>query len=227
MKNKKIFRYSYSVLLFLGAFPLFSQNTGSLHKERTDSIPFFQGLYIGTDLFGPVSYTLGSDYVSYQLSVLANLNNKFFPVWEIGMGKGNTTTDFDLNLKTSNSIFNRIGLNYNIIDKKHKDFFYIGLRYGFSSFNYELNNIVLINDYWNDSYIKDLEEQSTTISWGELLAGIQVNVTSNLYMGWNVAYKLIINETLDNDNIKPWYIPGYGTSHWGITYNVYYKIPFW
>lgn len=186
----------------------------------------FQGLFIGTDLFAPGSYIVGTDYVSYQLSLQANLKNKFFPVWEIGMGKGNTTTELALDLKTKNALYNRIGLNYNILSEDKEDFIFLGVRYGFSSFDFSIQNITLNGGYWGEDYIGNSGAQSATVTWGEFLAGIQVGIVSNLYMGWSVGYKVKITEKTDHKDLTPWYIPGYGTSNWGISYHVFYKIPF-
>ncbi len=231
MNLAKIFNYFLGNLLLLFVLtPLSAQEKAkplqNITKEPPPT-PLFQGLYVGTDLFGLGAYAFGTDYLSYEASLHANLKNKYFPVWEIGMGKGNTTTDIDLKLSTEMGLYNRIGLNYNMLNRKNEDFIFVGFRYGFSSFNYNIENIDLSNGYWpSDEYVGNPPQQSATVNWGEFLAGIQVRIVSNFYMGWSVRYKAKFSTKVDDKNLEPWYIPGYGTgnSSWGITYNLFYKI---
>lgn len=229
MNRKKI--YSYFSVNFLFLF-FFLQNVHAQEIENDSiaekkSTSFFQGIYVGTDLFSPVSYLVGTDYISYQLHIQANLKNKFFPVWEIGVGRGDKTNEQELNLHTESALYNKIGLNYSMLKKNGDDFMYLGALVGFSSFSYSLNNFSFSSGYWGDNYTGNAADLNASVTWGELLGGIQVKVISNLYMGWNIAYKIKFKEKVDNTHIKPWYIPGYGTSQWGITYHVLYKIPFW
>jgi len=231
MSLAKTSGYFFSVLIFFMTIPLLGQKKAKgvdFKLKETPEEPFFQGMYIGTDLFGPVTGMMGVDYSSYEAVLQLNLKNKIFPVWEIGAGKGNTIVeDTELGLSTQSAMFNRIGLNYNMLNKKHRDFFFLGLRYGFSSFDYDFKNIVINSEYWNETYTGNPDTQSETVQWGEFLAGIQVRIISDIYMGWTIRYKTKWKEHADDDNLKPWYIPGYGTgtSHWGITFNVLYKLP--
>jgi len=211
-------------MLFL-SFSLFGQtneNKGNVTEAPKE--PFFRGVGIGVDLFGPAAYLFGANTVSYEGSLFADLGNKFFPIWEIGFGKGNTVTEYELGLYTHSALYNRVGLNYNMLNKKHEDFVYLGLRYGFSSFDYGFDNIMITNGFWNENYKNTPELQSATVQWGELAAGVQVRIFSGLYMGWGIRYKMLFSQKVDNEDLKPWYIPGYGTSRWGITYTVCYKL---
>lgn len=233
MTRAKIYVYfsRISLFLFCTSLSLSAQNktNGEKNVSEEKKEPFLQGIYVGADLFGLASSLFGSDYISYEASVHLNLKNKFFPVWEIGAGNGDATDDLGLELSTQTGIYNRIGLNYNMLNKKNEDFFYLGFRYGFSSFDYDIKNITINNGYWPGDYENEGPGvQSATIGWGEFMAGIQVRIISNVYMGWNIRYKVKLNEKVDTEDLKPWYIPGFGTgtSHWGINYSVFYKLPF-
>ena len=231
MNRKKIFSYFSVNFVFL--FVLLFNTQAQLQTVVNDSIQekksttLLEGIYVGTDLFSPVSSGFfGADHVSYQLFVQANLMNKFFPIWEIGVGKGNKTDELNLNLQTNSGLYNKIGLNYNMLKKDKEDFMYMGARLGFSSFTYGLRGISFSSGYWGDKFNGSVNDQNASVVWSEILAGIQVKVVSNLYMGWNIAYKIKLKEQVDDAHVKPWYIPGYGTSKWGIMYQVFYKIPF-
>ncbi|MDR2475581.1 MAG: DUF6048 family protein [Bacteroidales bacterium] len=224
MNRKKIYSCFFSAAVLFFATTQLQAQTIQSPDEKTAA--FFQGVYVGTDLFSPVNYLFGGKNVAFQLAGMANLDNKYFPAVEIGIGKGNTTTERALSLSTSPSMYARIGLNYSMLNRRNEDFFYLGLRYGFSSFRYAIGNIVLSDPYWKDIYVGNPETQSSTVTWGEFQVGIQVRMTGNFYMGLGLAYKVKFTEKNDNEHLKPWYIPGYGSSKWGIMYSVYYKLPY-
>ena len=227
MRYKRIFGYFFNVgLLLFSSFSLLGQESNN-KTELTEELPkepFFRGLYVGADLFAPAAYLLGTNNISYEASLFADLNNKFFPIWEIGFGKGNALTEYELGMYSKTALYNRIGLNYNMLNNKHKDFVYLGLRYGFSSFDYGFENILITENFWKEEYKNTPAMQSATVHWGEMAAGVQVHITAGLYMGWSIRYKLLFNQKVENEDLKPWYIPGYGTSKWGIGYTVHYKI---
>ena len=83
-------------LLFYIGLPLSAQQQRPTHTPKrdqkknkvveVDTIPFYNGTYIGVDLYGPGSKLLGSDFMSSEISVAVNLKNKFIPTIEFGMG---------------------------------------------------------------------------------------------------------------------------------------------
>ena len=54
-------------------------------EEKTDSA-FFQGVWVGVDVFGFLNQALGSDISTTEASIEVNLMNRFFPVVELGYG---------------------------------------------------------------------------------------------------------------------------------------------
>jgi len=230
MNRKKIFSCFSNNLVFLFVI-LFNVQAQSQELKNdsikgSESASLLRGIYIGADLFSPLNNLFGANTVSYELFLQANLMNRFFPIWEIGVGKGSKTNELGLNLQTNSALYNKIGLNYNVLNKNKEDFMYVGARLGYSSFTYSLDGISLSSGYWGDKFAGGINDQNASVLWSEMLAGIQVRVISNLYMGWNVAYKIKLKEQVDDAHVKPWYIPGYGTSNWSIMYHVMYKLPF-
>lgn len=51
-----------------------------------DTTAFFNGLAVSTDLLGPAMLWLG-DYGSYEAALRVNLKDRWFPVFELGLGK--------------------------------------------------------------------------------------------------------------------------------------------
>ena len=204
------------------------------NDKRTDEpkyrYPLLNGVTVGGDLYNPVANLFGQKYGNYEASLEVNLHNRFFPVWEVGIGRSHSTPeDMNFTYVGQPALFNRIGLNYNIkYNSEALDGFYVGLRYGFSAFRYDVTDIRLESPYWNpgETIVASLTGERSRAHWAEGLVGIRVRLYRNLMMGWSVRYKWKI-KVKDNFQSSPWFIPGYGNSGSPVsfTYSVYYRIP--
>lgn len=211
---------------------------------KVDTIPFYNGTYVGVDIFGIGSKLLGGDFLSSEVNVRVNLKNKFIPTVELGLGQTDTWNDNGIHYKTPASPFFRIGVDYNTMSKKKEknSFLYAGLRYGFSSFKYNVSsmpfddpiygggiaNPALPDNIWGGSVPYDYNGLKASMHWFELVAGIQVKVYHNFYMGWALRMKWKIAAST-NEYSNPWYVPGFGkynSSNLGITYSLIYKLPY-
>ena len=203
-------------------------------KQTTTEVPaqpLYQGIFVGVDAYGPVGHVLGSDFLSSEVSVEANLMNKYFPTLEVGYGSTDTTNDeTDIHFKTSAPYF-RIGAGYNVFHKKPHlpGQFIVGARYGFSSFKYDVDGPAMTDPVWGDTTIPlSYQGVKTNASWLEVVAALKTNVYKNLYLGLSVRYRSLLSVKKDG-GIEPWYIPGYGknkSTGLGITYSLIYKLPF-
>lgn len=202
-----------------------------IQTEEEQPQPLFQGIYVGADVFGFMNQALGSDIMSTEASIEVHLKNRFFPVVEIGYGSIETTNDeTDIYYKTSAPYF-RVGLDYNVFYKKPHlpGFFTVGLRYGYSSFNYDIESPALVDPNWGHTTIPfSYKGVESNASWAELVLGMKANVFNNFYMGFSIRYRSRLS-VKKHENSEPYYIPGYGkgkSSNFGITYNLVYKLPF-
>ena len=62
-------------------------------------------------------------------------------------------------------------------------------------------------------------------AWGEIVAGVQVNIVQGFNMGWAVRMKFLFTEKTHDDKTIPYYIPGYGnrdSMKWGFDYYLGY-----
>ncbi len=198
-------------------------------KTEEEKIPLYNGISIGVDLFGIGNKLFGGDYLSSEVSIDVNLKNRFFPVIEMGYGSTDTTDDdYGIHYKSS-SPYARIGLDYNTMGKKKSDsYLFVGMRYGFTAFKYDVQAPELEDPIWNGSVPFSHNGINSRAHWMELLVGIKVKVIKNFQMGWTVRYKARFS-VKDNVNATPWYIPGYGSNkstNFGFTYNLIYKLPF-
>ena len=217
--------------LLLWPANLHAQEKKASAKETTEEPKFYQGVSVGVDVYGFLNQALGSDIMTTEASVEANLLNKFFPVVELGYANMNTTNDeTDIFYKTSAPFF-RVGLNYNVFHKKPHlpGYFTVGLRYGFSSFKYDVQAPDLVDPNWGHTSIPvSYTGQKTNASWAELVLGLRANVYKSFYTGFTVRYRARLSMT-EHENSEPYFIPGYGRgkpNNFGITYNIIYKLPF-
>lgn len=199
-------------------------------EEKNDSA-FFQGIFVGVDVFGFLNQALGSDITTTEVSIEANLMNRFFPVVEIGYGGMDTTDDeTDIHFKTSAPFF-RIGANYNVFYKKPHlpGYFTVGLRYGFTSFKYDIQAPELVDPNWGHTQVPfEYNGMKTKAGWLEIVLGLKANVYKNFYMGFTARYRSRMSMT-KHENSEPYYIPGYGRgkpNNFGLTYNLIYQLPF-
>lgn len=215
----------------------------SARKEvAPDTIPLLYGAYIGVDLLGVGNKLLGGDFLSSEVSLVANLKNRYLPTLEVGYGSTDAWNETGIRYQSSAPYF-RIGMDYNTMWKKqHKNsFLYVGLRYGMSSFNYEISNLPVTdlafgNSITNPSFQDEIwgnrevpfnhNGLKGSVQWFELVTGINVNIYKNFNMGWNIRLKYKTAASL-NEYADPWYVPGFGlyqSRNIGLTYSLIYKL---
>lgn len=235
MKKKSISIFIIALLtlssLLLCPTRLSAQNTQIPESEKKEKQPFLQGITLGVDMYGFLSQALGSDFRSTEASIEANLLNRYFPVMEIGYGSTDITdVETDIHFKTSAPFF-RIGADYNVFYQKTHlpGYLTVGIRYGFSSFEYDVQAPDLTDPNWGHIQIPvNYTGVKCNVGWLEAVAGLQANVYKRFYLGFKVRYRSRLHMT-KNENSDPYYIPGYGqgkSSNLGITYSIIYKLPF-
>lgn len=250
----RLLRLSSVLLLFCIGLPSIAQQQqqrpGPVQKRDqkkkevvVDTIPFYNGTYVGVDIYGIGSKMLGGDFMSSEISIGVNLKNKFIPTIEFGMGGTDTWNETGIHYKSKTAPFFRIGVDYNTMAKKKEknSYLYVGLRYAFSSFKYDVStlpvddpiwggsigNPSLEDDYWGGSVPFSHLGMKGSMQWFELVVGVKVRIYKNFNMGWSVRMKYKTNAST-NEYANPWYVPGYGkfkSNNMGITYSLIYKLP--
>ena len=201
-------------------------------KAEEKEVPLYQGTSVGVEIAGLGSYLLGSDILSSEIAVQANFKNRFLPVVEVGYGKADAINDGnDLHYKTSAPYF-RIGIDYNVFHKKTHlpGYLYAGLRYGMSSFSYDISGPDMTDPNYGGEITVPYSYSGikSTASWVEAVVGLKVKIYKSFCMGWSVRYKKRISIT-EHDNSIPWYVPGFGKnagSSFNLMYNLIYNLPF-
>jgi len=166
--------------------------------------------------------------VGAEVSVDVELLRNLYPVIEFGYNS--ISPQEDLFHYAAGGVYGRAGIDYNLLKLKDRSAHHtitVGARYGISKFSHRAEDIYIVNDYWGDhlsgSYEKDLKGH-----WVELVAGIKAELVSNVFMGWSLRYKILLNPGMD-PLVAPQLVPGFGSGgvdrSFGITYSLCYKIP--
>lgn len=202
----------------------------TVEKSDTVKVKVWQGFFVEFDVAPLIESALINKYAyTYQGNLMINLSNRFFPLIEMGYAGADKTNIDGISFKTS-GMFQKIGIDFRLLKPhpsatiKH-NFVLGGLRFGMSNFNYSINNALIEDPYWGGSEIINENSIPSTKYWFEFVAGTRVSLYKNIYLGWNVRNKRLLNKTKEGES-SPWYVPGYGLGKspiWGFSYTVGYK----
>lgn len=236
--SKSFILLAISMLFFTA--PLIAQKRPTTSKEdikksipnlEEEKVPFYQGLNIGVDLLGIGSKLFGGNTFSTEVSLEANIKNRYMPVIEVGYAQVETThEDTSIYYKTAAPYF-RVGANYNIMFKKPylPGFLFVGARIGHTSFSYDVATLGVTDPVWGHTTIPiAYQNVKSNATWGEFVVGLRTEIVKNLCLGFSARFKFPFS-IKKTTNSEPWYVPGYGTtgsSTIGLTYNISYNLPF-
>lgn len=191
------------------------------------------GLRVGVDLYKLTRALYDKDYKGIEFVGDYRLTKKYFLAAELG-NENKTTDDTRLNFTTKGSYL-KAGFDYNGYENwlDMENIISIGLRYGFSTFNQELNSykIYNANPYFGEmpAIASGEKFNGLTASWIEVVAGVKAKVFDNVFMGFSLRLnRLVSNKKPGNfDNL---YIPGFNRTYdgdfgVGFNYTVTYFIP--
>ena len=180
-------------------------------QAETDSVPLFRGIAIGADLFGAIQRQV-SDYGQYEANLRVNLKDKYFPVFELGIGDANHHDDAvtGISVKTR-APYGRVGCDFNVLRDKHGDYrAYVGFRYAYSSFDFKLSHPGVEDPIWGGVAEYGTDETCSS-HWIEGVFAVDAKVLGPLRLGWSVRYRRRIVAP-DCSVGDVWYIPGFGRS---------------
>lgn len=180
---------------------------------------------VGLDIWDPVMRLFGQKYGLGEVSAEFNLHNRYIPVVEVGIGQTDyTPARQNYTYKVNPTPYFRIGANYNFLYNSNPDYMaYAGVRFGFTSFSYNISNVTVDSGYWDETTTIDFPRQNCSLVYMNLLFGLRVKIAGPLSMGWQFRFKTRLHES-EAPAGKPWYIPGYGTRNSAITgsFSIFY-----
>lgn len=195
-------------------------------QSEPDTVPLFRGIAVGADLFGAIQRQV-SDYGQYEANLRVNLRDKYFPVFELGIGDADHQDDAvtGISVKTR-APYGRIGCDFNVLRDKHGDYrAYVGFRYAYSSFDFKLSHPGVEDPIWGGVAEYGTDETCNS-HWLEGVFTVDAKVLGPLRLGWSVRYRRRIVAP-DCSVGDVWYIPGFGRSKKtciGGTFNIAFEI---
>ena len=194
--------------------------------QRRKSVPLFAGASLSGDLAGIVM-ALVTSYGQFEAAARLNFKERYFPIFEMGWGLSDKTDDVTMQHFKTNAPYFRIGCDYNVAsDKLSGNRIFVGLRYAFTTFNYDLEGPSLGDPVWGGSIPYSFEGLSVRAQWGEIVFGLEAKIWKIFHLGWSFRYRARCSQKAAPVG-QAWYIPGYGKndgSGWGGTFNLIFDI---
>jgi hypothetical protein len=193
-------------------------------------VPLITGMRIeadaGSTLIGLLSN--GTLY-SYEGAIQVYVQNKYYPIFEMGLAGADKVSSSGIHYR-GGGLYYRLGTDFNMMKSREgakptNNLLLVGARLGFSNFRYDLLDITITDKFRNVSTVKNLNDINQSSLWFEISGGIRVELVRNVFVGWSIKYKDLINRSLPGE-YYPYYIPGYGINSegiWGFSYMIGYK----
>lgn len=200
----------------------------SMPKVVGNMYPLLHSVTVGLDLWDPLMRVFNQKYGLAGVWAELSLHNRYNPVVEFGLGSASSTPeDMNFTYRSPMAPYFKIGCNYNFLYNSNPDYqLYAGVRYGITRFSYDVTDVTVTNEYWNDNTTFSLPRQHSTTGYAEVLAGLRVKIAGNWSLGWCIKYHTILHGSSAPYG-RPWYVPGYGTrsSVLGVSLSVAYTLP--
>lgn len=192
-------------------------------REPKDFRP--TGIRLGTDLISLIKTNTQKNFSGWELNGDVDFAN-YFAVLDIG----SWSRDFVMpNGEYQNSgTYFRIGADVNFLRKDpDHNMFFLGVRYGFSSFHESLTYHETLPLY---GYVPHtVSNPSVTGNWAELTTGLRVKVWKQFWVGYTARMKFAATTKGQTPDMSPYDMPGYGPVQqapwWGFNYQVFWRFP--
>ena len=204
--------------------------------KKNDSIPVKTdryGVRVGVDLYKLTRALYDKNYKGIELVGDYRLTKKYFLAAELG-NENKTTDDDRVNFTTKGSYI-KAGFDYNAYENwlDMENIISIGMRYGFSTFNQQLNSyrIYNANPYFGEAPVipSGKKFDGLSASWIEVVAGVKAKVFDNVFLGFSLRLNRLVTNK-EPENFSNLYIPGFnrtydGSFGVGFNYTVTYFVP--
>ena len=209
------------LLLFIIPVCVFSQK----NVVSTDSIIQKQkfGFRVGLDLNKLINSSIDNNYDGFELNADYRISDKLYIASEIGLIE-NTEDEEYLNF-TSKGTYIKSGIDYNMYTNwlDMQNMIFAGLRIGYSDFDQTINNYTIYdtnNQIWGQSFIGiPIKNEDLSSLWLELIIGVKAEIFNNLFLGFNLEVKRMVNSEIKN-NIQNMYVPGFNRTFDGSSFGV-------
>lgn len=226
--------WSSLALLCVATSAFASDSTAVAKSDR-----WFKGFFLDVDAVEPAVSLFNDKHKGANASLSVNLKNVFFPTVLVGFASYDATSDYSSYVQQPSGYtykvkgpYFKVGMDFNMIKstKEFKPECFIGVRYAFSCYDYDILNVAVSQAEWGSSTTIN-KSDNTFAQWGEFVGGVRVPVYKRLYLGFEGCYKWSFSPRVDsyyNTNgtlvtINQSYAPGFGDKNgttWGLRYMV-------
>ena len=220
-------------LLFFGVF-VFAQAQDSIPVVDTLKVKQKFGIRVGFDLSRPLIQSIQKQDLGFEITGDYRVAKNWYVAAELGYASEPGEEDF-ISSYTQGS-YAKLGFNYNTYENWSgmNNEVYMGLRYGFSTFQQRLIGYTTpdLNQYFgSQTYAPNQTFDGLTGHWAEFNIGLKVEVLSNLFLTTGVQFKKLLNSQ-QPEGFSNLYIPGFNkvllnNNGFGFNYTVSYLIPFY
>src|SRR4030043_1538168 len=214
MRRISAYYISILILLFSGS----SVANGQTEPPDTVVIPL--KIRVGVEVTGPVIYLTDKNNLNAEGFISADLNER------IGLFVGAGYSDFKYSQYNyeylSKGLFLKAGVDINFLRPEKamgKYWAGIGLRYGLSSFTYEVP-VFEFENYWG-TITSSIPSSDYLGHYLEASPGFKAEMFRNFSMGWSVNIRRLIYTGAGKD-LRPIYFPGYGKGGESMSFGISY-----
>lgn len=182
------------------------------------------GVRFGADLISIGKTQFGDEFTGWEVAADIDFY-RYFLTFEYGAWAANYALrngDY-----SSDGTYFRIGVDVNFLFKDpEKNVFFLGGRFGRSSFSDEVSYVHQTEFPVNNIYVQNPDVVAT---WVELTTGLKVKIWKFFWLGATARFKFGLD--LDgNGLLRSYDVPGFGRNigptYWGFNYYVLVRIPF-
>lgn len=233
MNRMYIFKYIISFILLLSANLSWAQKD-SLQLVEKDSLKprLIKSIRVGVDLSRSVIQLAQKQEIGFEIAVDVRLKNKWYIAAEFGNESEPGKEDY-IQFYTKGR-YAKLGFNYNTYENLQgmNNEVYIGLRYGFSSFQQDLisYSALDLDHYFGDySTNPNTTYKGLSAHWVALHFGLKVETLPNLFLSAGIHFNKLLSDK-KSEGIDNLYIPGFGKvllnrNAVGFNYTISYLIP--
>ena len=207
------------------------QQTENMAKDKAkgkgkEKAPLLGGVAVSADIVGFAMKAVDAKFANMEVGARINLLDKYFPVAELGIGDSHREGAETGNKFSTTSPYMRFGIDYNFNRKHNGNRLFGILRYGFSSFKYDIGNTSFADPTYGTTIALDLGGEKATAQWLEFGAAAETKLWRFIRFGWSIRYKFRLSLSHPDEG-EPYFIPGFGkndSNGWGGTVNLVFDI---
>ena len=152
------------------------------------------------------------------------LKNRYYPTFEMGYAQADCAAAGGNFFGRGG--YGRVGLDLSALKKSSREnLLLVGLRLGTAVQGVDLGDVRVWDTYWQKYTVRQYDHWVRPDVWGEVVAGVQVQVYKCFHMGWYARLKILFTRKEDGTP-NAWYIPGFGyrqDTNFGVNYYIGWK----